>query len=140
MSMFTTPASTSGGLDYEANKGALLIVKPLEKKTGVSTSMGPANVIVADVWIVDGPEAGTEYPEMFIFPKVLQSQLAPALRKGDMVAGRLGQKPATKPGFSPAWILEDPTPADVAKAEEFWTARQQSTFATPAAAQAERPF
>lgn len=139
MSMFTAPAS-SAGLDLEANKGALVIFKPVEKKTGVQTTMGPADVTVADVWIVDGANAGDALTEVFIFPKVLQSQLSAALRTGDLVLGRIGQRPPSKPGFSPAWSLDDPTPADIAAAERFWASLNTSTFAAPEQAEATRPF
>ena len=105
---FASPGSTSG-LDLKALNGSLLLVEPISVETGVKTSLGDKDAVRADVVALDGPDAGTEYKDVLIFPRVLIGQLRS--RVGQKVLGRLGQGVA-RPGQSAPWVLQEATDAD----------------------------
>lgn len=134
-SPFAAPASTTG-IDYATVLGSLLIVKPLEVAKDVNTTLGVKDAIRADVYVVDGPLAGTEYVQTLIFPSVLQGQLRPNL--GKMVLGRLGQGVA-KPKQDPPWLLLDPTPADTAQGVDYLNRRGGNQFSAPAQQAPQQP-
>lgn len=106
---FATPGTAGGGIDWEANKGALLLIEATSIETGIKTTFGDKDAIRANVSVLDGPQAGEQYPDCLIFPGVLIGQLRSRL--GQKVLGRLSQGVA-KPGQKPPWLLEDPTDAD----------------------------
>lgn len=114
MSSFSKPAGQLKITDY---KDRLLLVKPTGHEGGIATSFGPADAIRADVAILDGDEAGTDYFDILIFQRVLQGQLRPQIGKG-MVLGRLGLGVA-KAGQSAPWTLLDFTDEDAKVAEKF---------------------
>lgn len=112
MSMFSSPASTSG-VDWNATKGHLLLVSPLSLEEGVNTSLGAKDAIRADITDLD---TGETFTDVLVFPRVLIGQLRPRL--GGKVLGRLGQGNA-KPGQSAPWLLQDFTANDAKKAEAY---------------------
>jgi hypothetical protein len=105
---FSGPASATG-LDLKTLNGALLLFDVKEVAHDITTAFGPTDAVRADVAVLDGSQAGETFNDTLVFPKVLQSQLRPAL--GGKVLGRLGQGQA-KPGQSAPWVLSDPTDAD----------------------------
>lgn len=106
---FATPGTASGGIDWESVKGALLLIEPAGVETGIKTTFGEKDAIRAGIVVLDGTQAGEEFPDCLIFPGVLIGQLRS--RVGQKVLGRLSQGVA-KPGQKPPWLLEDPTDAD----------------------------
>lgn len=130
---FAAPASASG-ISWEGLKGRLLVIEPISVEKGIKTAFGDTDAVRATVHVIDGD---TEtYEDTLVFPRVLQSQLAPKV--GSMVLGRVGQGQA-KPGQSAPWLIVDPSEADVAAGKAWLSTRQKSTFAAPAAAGAQ-PF
>src|SRR5262245_16025864 len=115
MTEFATPASATG-IDWSTLDGALLIFDVVEVVHDIHTNFGTTNAVRATVTPVDGPSAGAAYQDTLVFPKVLQSQLAPNI--GKKVLGRLGHG-QSKPGQSPPWILSEATEADTKAAAEF---------------------
>jgi hypothetical protein len=109
-SPFAAPAPASGGIDLNANLGALLLITVKAQEHGVKTRFGDADPVRADVAILDGPNAGEELEEILLFPRVLISQLRS--RIGQRVLGRLQQGTATA-GQDPPWILAEATEDDV---------------------------
>lgn len=133
---FSKPAGQLKITDYN---GQLLLVKPTGQEEGVNTSFGAADAIRADVVVLDGPDAGTDYSDILIFQRVLQGQLRPQIGKG-LVLGRLGQGEA-KAGQSKPWKLLDFTDEDAKVAQAYLDANPgfekhaaPSAASTPAAA------
>lgn len=106
---FSNP-SDSGTKITEFN-GSLLIVEPLEYKTGVKTAFGDdKDLVVAKVTVLDGEHSGEVYDEIAIFQGGLIGQTRRCI--GKRVLGRLGQTPPKQKGMSPAWNLADATDAE----------------------------
>lgn len=133
---FAKPSAPSGGIDFKTLNGALLVVDVLSVEEHVPTvhtrpgEKSPA--VKADVYVLDGANAGEEFVDTLIFPKILQSQLSRNV--GQKVIGRLTQGTA-KPGQSAPWMLAEATDTDNA-AGETWLAKRTS----PALASAQPPF
>ena len=111
---FSAPVVNEGVKVADLN-GHLLIVTPVEFKTGIKTVNGDADAIEVNVVDLD---TGEEHHSMLWFNVALKSALKPLI--GQKVLGRIGQG-AAKPGKSAPWILIDATgDADaVAKANAF---------------------
>ena len=107
---FATPA-TASGISWKDLKGSLLLITPHSVEEGIKTAYGESDAIRADVVILDGDQAGEEYADTLIFPRVLQSQVRS--RIGSKVLGRLGQGNA-KGNQDPPWLLAEATEADIA--------------------------
>lgn len=107
--MFDNPGSAVG-VDYKELLGRLLLITPHSTEK-VNTTYGESDCVRGDLVVLDGPQAGTEYKDTLVFPRVLQSQIRGNAGTGRMNLGRLGQG-AAKPGQSPPWRLEDPTDGD----------------------------
>lgn len=121
---FAKPTSASG-IKWADLKGALLIIEPLSIETAIKTVHGESDAVKANVYVVDGPNAGDEYRDTLIFPKVLQSAVRGSI--GSQVLGRLGTGNA-KPGQSAPWMLDDFTDADVTAAEAYLAKNMESPF------------
>lgn len=112
---FDDPVSATP-IPYSELHGALLLFRVLSYEEHIPTSYtepgkrSPA--VRANVTVIDGPHAGHEYPEVLVFPKMLQAQLRP--RVGRMVLGRLGQGEAKK-GQNAPWELTAASADDKAK-------------------------
>ena len=131
MSEIVSAPSPTGGIDWSAAKGSLIIAKPTEVERGIQTQYGQTDAVRADVFILTGPTEADEYIDCLIFPKVLFNQLRSQL--GKTVVGRLGQG-AAKGNQSAPWLLEEATPEDIEKARGFLDKTQ------PALATAKPPF
>jgi hypothetical protein len=117
--VFDNPGTTTA-LDLKELNGRLLLLKPTRVEIGVSTTLGPKDVTVADVHTLDGPSPEV-FGEAFVWPKVLQAQLRSTVGTGRYVLGRLGQGVA-KPGQSAPWVLSDPTDAERESARKYLAA------------------
>lgn len=114
---FSNPSA--GGSKITDYHGSLLLITPTEYRTEVPTTFGEKDAVAANVAVLDEPREGfpdgesapLELDNVLIFQGVLIGQTKAKIGKG-MVLGRLGQRPASKPGQNPAWALEDPTDAD----------------------------
>lgn len=100
---FTAPASNTEGVKVADLNGHLLIVTPIEYKTGINTVNGIAEAI--EVSIVD-LDTNEEHHSVLWFNVALRSALKPLI--GNKVLGRIGQGVA-KPGKNAPWILLDAT-------------------------------
>lgn len=120
-------APGSGGVKITEYQGSLLLITPEEYVTEVPTSFGEKDAVRASIVVLDGPNLEGDKPEEFadclIFQGVLIGQTKAKIGKG-MVLGRLGQRPASKPGQNPAWALEDPTDEDKVKARAFLATKE----------------
>ena len=126
--MFASPSAPSGGIKWDENKGALLLIEPLSVETGIATTFGTADAVKANVSVID-PE-GETFNDCLIFPKILQSQVRSQI--GSKVLGRLTQGQA-KSGQSAPWMLQEATAEDIAKGEA-WVAKKSQPAITSAAA------
>jgi hypothetical protein len=115
--LFDAPASASG-IDLKELNGCVLLIKPLRIEADVNTALGLKDATVADVHVLDGDDPGAYHAAVFLWPKVLQSQVAPNIGTGRYNLGRLGQGTA-KPGQNPPWKLSDPTEADKQLARKY---------------------
>jgi len=114
--------------------GHLLIIKPVEFKTGIQTSLGEADAIQCE--IID-LETNKEHSSVLFFNVALKNALRPNI--GKTVLARIGQGVA-KPGKSAPWILLDATQndADIKKATDYLTAAAKGAV-TPTPAPAAAP-
>lgn len=124
---FVDPAEMTG-IQWDDLEGSLLLVKPYDQEQGVKTHYGVTNAVRANVTVLDGSQRGVEYPDVLVFPRVLQGQLRP--RIGQMVVGRLIKGDA-KSGQSAPWKLEKATPADIQTAERHLARKPTSVDEEP---------
>lgn len=125
---FESPATSSEGVKPAELHGHLLIIKPLEYKTGITTSLGEAEAISVDLIDVT---TGEEHLNVLFFNIALRNALKPNV--GKTVLAKMGQGIA-KPGKSAPWILEPVTAqADIDKATAVLVAKTQSGIVAPAA-------
>lgn len=125
---FANPATSSEGVKPAELDGHLLIIKPLEYKTGITTSLGEAEAIAVDLIDVT---TGTEHFNVLFFNIALRNALKPNI--GQTVLARMGQGTA-KPGKSAPWVLNPVTDqGDINAATAALAAKAQSAPATPAA-------
>jgi hypothetical protein len=124
---------TSSGIDLNSLEGNLLLIKAIRVEYGINTSLGAKDATVADVHVLDGTEVGTVYNEVFIWPKVMQSELKGYVGADKFALGRLG-KGTAKPGQNAPWKLLLASDADKATARGYLAAPKA---APKAAAKAE---
>lgn len=131
---------TATPLPYTELLGSLLVFHVLSYEEHIPTSYtepgkrSPA--VRASVTVIDGPHGGETFPEVLVFPKMLQAQLRP--RVGRMILGRLGQGEAKK-GQNAPWVLTAASAADKQKAMAA-TAAEPASPATAPASGGEPPF
>ena len=115
MSTFTAPASSEASVKPADLQGHLLIISPVEFKTGITSSLGEADAIEVNIVDLDTNEV---HNSVLFFNVALKSSLKPNI--GKQVLARIGQGVA-KPGKSAPWILVNATenPADVEKATAY---------------------
>lgn len=132
---FSAPVANEGVKVADLN-GHLLIVTPVEYKTGINTVNGVAEAIEVNVVDLDTNE---EHLSLLWFNVALRNALKPLI--GHQVLGRIGQG-AAKPGKNAPWLLIDATgdATAVARANAHLTgniaAPAPVAQATPAAAPA----
>ena len=100
---FTQPSSSSESVKPADLDGHLLIIKPLEFKQNISTSLGDADAIECNLIDVT---TGKHHESVLFFNVALKSALKPNI--GKIVLAKMGQGIA-KPGKSAPWILIDET-------------------------------
>lgn len=125
---FASPGNTSSELIKVADlANHLLIITPIEYKTGIQTVHGIAEAVEVNVYDLD---TNTEHNSLLWFNVALRNALKTKLNQ--KVLARIGQGPA-KPGKSAPWILLDATSdaAAIAKANAYLAA-PPAPSATPA--------
>ena len=113
---FAAPASSEGASVKPADlEGHLLIIKPVEYKTGIQTSLGEAEAVEVDLVDLD---TNTEHTSVLFFNVALRNALRPNI--GKQVLARIG-KGVAKPGKTAPWILLNATDnqADIDKATAY---------------------
>lgn len=110
MTQFAAPAGATDFVPLADLNGHLLLITPLEYRTGINTVHGESDAIEVD--LVDLTTGTKEFGRL-LFNSALKSALKPNI--GAQVLATLGQAPA-KPGKSPAWILNAATDAASIKA------------------------
>ena len=127
---FEPPATTSAGVKPADLAGHLLIIKPSEYVTGITTALGEAEAIRCDI---DDLDTGEVHTDVLLFNAALRSGLKS--RIGSQVLARIGQGVA-KPGKSAPWILVDATTseADISKATTYLATKALGATPTPAPA------
>lgn len=126
---FSSPSSTSEGIKVADLANHLLIIEPVEYKTGIDTVHGKAEAV--EVNVVDLDNGNAKHENLLWFNVALRNALKTKI--GHKVLARIGQGSA-KPGKSAPWILVDAT-ADasaVAKANAYLTSALAPAPATPA--------
>ena len=135
---FAAPANTGGGVKPADLHNHLLIITPLEYRTGITTSMGDSDAIAVDIVDLDTNE---EHDNSLLFNPALRNALKPLL--GQKVLAKIVQGVA-KPGKTAPWILQDMTvdTAAVARATAYLAGGLNAPSAptpTPAAAPVPAP-
>ena len=128
---FSAPSSNSESVKVADLNGHLLIVEPIEYKTGIPTVHGDADAIEVRINDLD---TGFNHESVLFFNVALKNALKTKI--GQKVLARIGQGTA-KPGKSAPWILLDATgdAEAVAKANAF-IAGTPAVASAPAAAPA----
>jgi hypothetical protein len=126
---FVAPSSNNESVKVADLDGHLLILEPIEYKTGIATVHGDADAIEVRINDLD---TGFTHESVLFFNVALKNALKTKI--GHKVLARIGQGVA-KPGKSAPWILVDATgdAEAVAKANAFIAS---PTAAAPAAAPA----
>ena len=112
---FSAPSTSTESVKVADLNGHLLIIEPIEYKTGITTVHGDADAIEVRINDLD---TNTSHDSVLFFNVALKNALKTKI--GQKVLARIGQGTA-KPGKSAPWILLDATgDADaVAKANAF---------------------
>ena len=90
MSAFAAPSGQSESVKPADLNGHLLIIKPVEFKTGIQTSLGEADAIEVDLVDLD---TNTEHTSVLFFNVALKSALKSNI--GKSVLARMGEGDAT---------------------------------------------
>lgn len=122
---FAKPSEAPAGGDgfraeHEDNVGKLLLITPLRTQEVAGFEGKEAEVVVADVVVIDEKKPGksTEHEEVFFFGGWTKGALRSYIGER-RVLGRLGQDKSKGRGKNAAWVLEDADKADVEKAREY---------------------
>ena len=127
---FSSPSTTSEGIKVADLANHLLIIEPVEYKTGIDTVHGKAEAV--EVNVVDLDNGNAKHDNLLWFNVALRNALKTKI--GHKVLARIGQGSA-KPGKSAPWILLDAT-ADasaVAKANAYLTSAPAPASPAPVA-------
>lgn len=127
---FAAPSNANETVKVADLAGHLLIIQPVEYKTGIPTVHGEAEAIEVNVVDLD---TNKEHSSLLWFNVALRNALK--TKTGQKVLARIGQGTA-KPGKSAPWILIDATgdAASVAKANAYLGAAPAAAQAAPAPA------
>lgn len=128
---FAAPASSNENVKVADLVGQLLIIEPIEYKTGIPTALGEAEAIAVNLVNLD---KGSTHDNVLFFNVALRNSLKSKV--GQKVLARIGTGVA-KPGKSAPYILVDATSdaAALAKANAYVGAAPAApvTAAAPAA-------
>ena len=108
---FEAPSAATESVKVADLNGKLLIIEPVEYKTGITTVHGDADAIEVNIINLDD---NTEHNNVLFFNVALKNSLKSKV--GHKVLARIGQGVA-KPGKSAPWILLDATGDAVAVAK-----------------------
>jgi len=124
---FTAPSTSSDSVKVADLAGQLLIITPVEYKTGIQTVHGEADAIEVNIVNLDTDKT---YDNVLFFNVALKSALKTKIN--EKVLARIGQGSA-KPGKSAPWILVDATnsPTDLAKANAYMGGANATPSAAP---------
>lgn len=127
---FAAPSNASESVKVADLANHLLIISPVEYKTGIPTVHGDAEAIEVNVVDLD---TNKEHSSLLWFNVALRNALKS--KTGQKVLARIGQGTA-KPGKSAPWILIDATgdAAAVAKANAYLGAASPAPTPAPAPA------
>ena len=100
---FASPGNQSESVKVADLANHLLIITPIEYKTGIQTVHGIAEAVEVNVYDLD---TNTSHNSLLWFNVALRNALKTKLNQ--KVLARIGQGPA-KPGKSAPWILLDAT-------------------------------
>lgn len=127
---FTAPSNANETVKVADLANHLLIVSPLEYKTGIATVHGEAEAIEVNVIDLD---TNKEHASLLWFNVGLRNSLKTKI--GQKVLARIGQGVA-KPGKSAPWILIDATSdaSALAKANAYLGAANAAPAPAPVAA------
>jgi hypothetical protein len=126
---FSSPSTTSEGVKVADLANHLLIIEPVEYKTGIDTVHGKAEAV--EVNVVDLDNGNAKHDSLLWFNVALRNALKTKI--GQKVLARVGQG-AAKPGKSAPWILIDATgdATAIAKANAYLTSAPAPAVASPA--------
>ena len=112
---FEAPSTATESVKVADLNGKLLIIEPVEYKTGITTVHGDADAIEVNIVNLDD---NTEHNNVLFFNVALKNSLKSKV--GHKVLARIGQGVA-KPGKSAPWILVNATDsqADIDKATAY---------------------
>jgi len=112
---FSAPSMNESGPKVADLAGQLLIITPIDYKTGIKTIHGDAEAVEVSLVNLD---TNKTYDSVLFFNVALRSSLKQKI--GQKVLARIGQGTA-KPGKSAPWILLDATTdaASLAKANAY---------------------
>jgi hypothetical protein len=123
---FASPGNQSESVKVADLANHLLIITPVEYKTGIQTVHGIAEAVEVNIYDLD---TNTEHNSLLWFNIALRNALKTKLNQ--KVLARIGQGPA-KPGKSAPWILLDATSDAVAIAKaNAYLAATPAPVATP---------
>ena len=112
--MFAHPAPDH--LQWKLLEGSLVVIQPIEVIGALPTQRGIRRATRANVFVVDGPKAGTCYRDVMIFPGGIQRMLTGCI--GKLVLGRVATGKAGKDFLAPPWLLlsvaDDPEAVEAA--------------------------
>jgi len=115
--------------DQKEHLGHLLVVQVKGTQEGVETEFGPANVVVADIHVIERDATiSASYEDTWLFGTVLFSQLKH--KRGRTVLGVLEQG-EKRPGKNPPWRLADATDAQEAVALRAMASKPDAPAAEP---------
>lgn len=126
---FTAAAKPSAAIKWADLHGDLLLIEPTGVEE-VTTRFGDSETVAAAVYVIDGGNAGVEYPDGKVFPTVLVMQLKQSI--GGIVVGRLTQGTATGNQSAP-WMLSTELSDEDAATAEAWLDRRDTNGVKPAA-------
>ena len=101
--IFAHPAPAH--LRWKYLEGSLVVIQPMEVIGALPTQRGNRRATRANVFVVDGLQAGTSYRNVMIFPGGIQRMLANYL--GKLVLGRVATGEAGTDFLAPPWLLLD---------------------------------
>lgn len=132
---FTAPSNATESVKVADLANHLLIIEPVEYKTGIATVHGDAEAIEVNVVDLD---TNKEHAGLLWFNVALRNALK--TKTGQKVLARIGQGQA-KPGKSAPWILIDATgdAAAIAKANSYLSTAAPKAAVTPAPTPAAAP-
>lgn len=125
---FAKPSDAKGGgegwrFESEDNLGKLFLITPLRVQDAVGFEGKEAEVIVADIVLIDEkkPERSEEHDEVFVWGGWTKGALRGYIGEA-RVLGRLQQDKSKGRGKNAAWVLEDATKKDAEIATAYMTA------------------